>query len=419
MGIFARLENRGVIPPKISESVRNTIRNMNLQGFSALQKYSREFDWFELSKENIRVTPEEIESRVLLLTEKQKESIDFSFEQVFEFQKKVAQTIQPITSTTRYGTTSLIPKPMERVGIYTPGGLAALPSSLMMAGVCARAAGVKELIVCTPPRREGLNPAIAYLVKKLGIKEVYLLGGIAAIWFMANGLERISKPVDKICGPGNVYVSEAKSQLAQAGKVGIDLIAGPSEVLIIADESANACFVAADLLAQAEHGVNSSAILVTNSKELAVAVKEEVKKQLETKQKKKEIALEQCGGIFVVSNLEEGVKLANEFGPEHLEILCKGSTREKLLETQLCAGAIFIDTGEAFADYGMTGGNHILPTGGSVRFSSGLSARDFFVWQYVEQLSKEAQKELAERTATFADLENLEAHSDAARIRKR
>ena len=391
-----------------------------MQGFSALQEYSRKFDGFEISGESIRVTQEEIESRAKVLTEKQRESIDFSFEQVLEFQKKVVETIQPIVSTTRYGTTSLIPKPMERAGIYTPGGLAALSSSLMMAGVCAKAAGVRELIVCTPPRKEGLNPAIAYLVKKLGINEIYLLGGIAAIWFMANGLERISKPVNKICGPGNVYVSEAKSQLAQAGKVGIDLIAGPSEVLVIADESANAGFVAADLLAQAEHGINSSAILVTNSKELAVAVQQEVKEQLSTKKRKEEIALalEQCGGIFLVSNLEKGVKLANEFGAEHLEILCKSSTREKLLETQLCAGAIFIDTGEAFADYGMTGGIHILPTGGSASFSSGLSARDFFVWQYVEQLSKEAQEELAERTTTFADLENLEAHSDAAKIRR-
>lgn len=396
------------------------LADMDARGLAALQDYSAKFDNFNLSKDKLGVSKEEIETKATMLTEEQKEAIDFCYLQCLEVQKEIAAEIKPIEKISGYGRTSFIPKPMERIGVYVPGGLAPLPSSLMMAGISARVAGVKEIIVCTPPRTEGLNPAIAYLAKKLGINEVYLLGGVVAIWFLANGLEGISRPVDKICGPGNIYVAEAKNQLAQSGKVGIDMIAGPSEVFILGDETANARFVAADLLAQAEHGTNSSAILVTDSREFALNVQQEVREQLGKMRRKEAIAkaLENCGGIFIVRDLEtEGAKLANEFGPEHLEIFCREELSQTLVQNACRAGAVFVGTGEAFADYGATGGNHILPTGGTIRFSSGLSAKDFFVWRYAEQLSPNAQKQLSKRVSLFAELENLEAHSNAAKLR--
>jgi histidinol dehydrogenase len=245
---------------------------------------------------------------------------------------------------------------------------------------------------------------------------------------MANGLQLAKRkiaPVDKICGPGNAYVAEAKAQLAQSGKVGIDMIAGPSEVLVLADKSsiANSNYIAADLLAQAEHGLTSSALLFTDSDDLAVQVQKEVESQLAKIKRGKEIAqaLRACGGIFVVDDLlKDGVPLADDFASEHLEIFCSEQLTQAILTRGICAGAIFIRTGEAFADYGMTGGNHVLPTSRTARFSSGLSARDFVVWQYQEELSNATQEELAEATATFAlELESLEAHANAAKVRGR
>lgn len=418
--VFSALKYRLSVSAEISDSVRKNIAAMDAKGFGALQDYSLNFDRFALTQSNLRIVQGEIREKTKLLAEEQQEAIDFAFNKTFAFQQTVSRTIQPISVQDETGSTSLIPRPLNRVGIYVPGGLAPLPSSLMMAGVSAKAAGVKDLIVCTPPRPEGLNPAVAYLAEKLEINEIYLLGGVAAIWFMANGLDDIA-PVEKICGPGNAYVAEAKSQLAQSGKVGIDMVAGPSEVLIIADKSANPEFVAADLLAQAEHGPASSAVLITDSNELAISVQKEVYLQLQFMKRKDSIAktLDNCGAIFLMNNLiREGSLLANDFAPEHLEFFCGRSTTDKLLKKTIRAGAVFIGTGEAFADYGATGGNHILPTGGTSRFSSGLSARDFFTWTYFEKLSDARQAALSERVSCFADMESLEAHSSAARIRK-
>lgn len=417
---FSRLKNRS--SSSLSAQVSSVLSDMDKRGFAALSDYSQKFDNFSLSRTNMRISAEEIKIKASKLTQNQVNAIDFAYKQTTEFQEKVSTSVQPISVSSLYNQTKLIPKPISKVGIYVPGGLAPLPSSLLMAGVSARAAGVKNIIVCTPPRSDGLNPAIAYLLLKLEIQDAFWLGGIAAIWFMANSVDTLPGPVDKICGPGNSYVAEAKGQLAQSGKIAIDMVAGPSEVFIIADKGANPVFVAADLIAQAEHGINSSAILVTDSKNLATAVQIEVELQLSKLNRKTEIkkALENCGGIFIVDNLlTDGIKLINQFGPEHLEIFCEKDLESKLLAQNLCAGAIFIRTGEAFADYGMTGGNHILPTNGTARFSSGLSARDFFVWQYVEELTEVGQSKLAEFTSCFANIESLEGHANAARVRSK
>ncbi|MFH1521305.1 MAG: histidinol dehydrogenase [Candidatus Micrarchaeota archaeon] len=406
----------------LSTQVRSIVADMDKRGFDAIINYSQKFDKFNLSKTNILISTAEIEKQSTKLTSNQRRAIDFAYAQVQLFQEQIARSIEKISTKSEFGVTNYVPKPMNRIGIYVPGGLAPLPSSLLMAGISAKTAGVENLIVCTPPRSEGLNPAIAYLLLKLGVSDAFWLGGVAAIWFMANGMTDISTPVDKICGPGNSYVAEAKSQFAQSGKIAIDMIAGPSEVLIIADESANPVFIAADLIAQAEHGINSSAILVTDSSELAASVQTKVDCQLENMKRKNEIkkALKNCGGIFIAQDLlEEGISITNQFAPEHLEIFCKKDLESQFLTKNLCAGAIFVRTGEAFADYGMTGGNHILPTNGTSRFSSGLSVRDFFVWQYVEELSEAGQCKFADMAACFADLESLEGHANAARVRSK
>ncbi len=312
----------------------------------------------------------------------------------------------------------LKPNPIARVGIYVPGGRAPLPSSLMMAGVTARAAGVKEIIVCTPPQKEGsISPAILYVAQKLGIKEIYRIGGAQAIASMACGLTNLMEKVDMICGPGNVYAAAAKQIVSSQSLVKIDLAAGPSEVLIIADEAGNPKFIASDMLAQAEHGTNSPAILLTPSKQLAETVSIELKKQL-ANLNPNEIPAESIrnfGAIVLVLSIAEAIELANNYAPEHLEVFVKDA--ESVASKLKNAGAIFINTCETFADYGMSGGNHILPTGGTARFSSGLSVYDFVVRTYVEFMTNDEQAKLAELTGGFADIEGLEAHSKAAKFR--
>lgn len=288
----------------------------------------------------------------------------------------------------------------------------------MMAGITARAAGVKDIIICTPPQKEGsLSPALLYLAQKLGILDIYQIGGAQAIAAMACGLQNDIEKVDMICGPGNAYVTAAKQIVSSQSLVKIDLAAGPSEVLIIADETGNPQFIASDMLAQAEHGINSPAILLTPSKQLAQAVSNEVKIQL-ADLKQNEIAKESInnfGAIVLVSDIEEAIELARNYAPEHLEVFV--SNAEMVANELRNAGAIFINTCESFADYGMSGGNHILPTGGTAKFLSGLSVYDFIVRTYVEFMTDKEQKKLAEITGRFADIEGLEAHGKAARFR--
>jgi histidinol dehydrogenase len=234
---------------------------------------------------------------------------------------------------------------------------------------------------------------------------------------MAYGLLGLIPKVDMICGPGNVYAAAAKQTVAARGLVRIDMMAGPSEVLISADEAARADYVAADMLAQAEHGINSPAILLTDSKKLAEKVQQELQKQLSELNSGGTAgqSLRDYGAIVLVDSLEESVAIANGYAPEHLEVMVQDS--EPIVQNLTNAGAIFVNTCEAFADYGMSGGNHILPTGGTARFLSGLSVYDFIVRTYIEVMSDEGQARLAELTGTFADLEGLEAHSRAARKR--
>jgi histidinol dehydrogenase len=390
------------------------------RGMDALCEYSRKFDGFELDSGNILVSQEEIESAESLLDETQKRAIDEAFGRIYFVQEKIAKDAL-MECACKIGRCSVVLKPraIGRVGIYVPGGVAPLPSSLLMAAIPARAAGVGEIIVCTPPRKEGISPAILYAAKKLGVRRIYRIGGAQAIAAIAYGVPGIMGKVDMACGPGNVYVAAAKQIASSRGLLRADLVAGPSEVLIIAGEGARADYAAADMLAQAEHGVNSPAVLLSASMEFAGEVEMELEKQLAAlpKPENAEKSLRAYGAIVIVRSMAQAQEISNSYAPEHLEIL--GRDAQEIAKGISNAGAVFVNTCESFADYGMSGGNHILPTGGTARFLSGLSAYEFIVRTYIEVMDDSGQEELAELAGAFAEIEGLNAHANAARLRKK
>ncbi|MCL2636765.1 MAG: histidinol dehydrogenase [Oscillospiraceae bacterium] len=307
-------------------------------------------------------------------------------------------------------------RPLKRVGIYVPGGTAAYPSSVLMNAIPAKIAGVKEIIMVTPPQKDGTpNPNILAAAKLCGIDKIFLCGGTQAIAALTIGTEKIPS-VDKIVGPGNIYVATAKKILF--GLIDIDMIAGPSEIMIIADETANPVFVAADLLSQAEHDVLASAVLITTSEALANAVTVEIEKQLSVLPRKNfaEESLKNYGAIFVVNNIDEAVKWANLIAPEHLEVMTKNPL--ELEEKLVNYGSLFLGeySPEPLGDY-FAGPNHVLPTNGTARFSSPLSVDDFIKKSSSIYYTKEALKEAADAITLIAGREGLEAHANSIKVR--
>jgi histidinol dehydrogenase len=306
--------------------------------------------------------------------------------------------------------------PLAAVGLYVPGGTAAYPSSVLMNVIPAQVAGVKRIVIVSPPNKQGTLPAgVLVAASELGVKEIYKVGGAQAIAALAYGTETI-QPVDKIFGPGNIYVALAKREVF--GQVAIDMIAGPSEIVVLADETAKANEIAADLLSQAEHDERASSILVTPSMKLALEVASEVKKQLETLPRKEIAAasLEKYGAIYVTDTLEEAIAAVNELAPEHLEIMTKEPMN--LIGQIRNAGAIFLGrfSSEPVGDY-FAGTNHVLPTNGTARFSSGLSVDEFVKKSSVILYSEQALKENYSKIAALARLEGLEAHARAVEER--
>ena len=307
--------------------------------------------------------------------------------------------------------------PLERVGVYIPGGTAAYPSSVVMNVVPAQVAGVGQIVVTTPPRTLSENPAVAAALLELNVTEVYAMGGAQAIAALAFGTETVPR-VDKITGPGNKYVAAAKKLVF--GVVGIDAIAGPTEVVIVADETARPDFVAADLLAQAEHGEDASAMLITNSESLAHDVVREVEKQLESLPRRKivEASLKEYGAIILVETLDEACSIVNELAPEHVEIVT--SNDEAVAAKIRHAGAIFSGTytPEAVGDY-IAGPNHVLPTVKTARFSSALGVYDFVKRTSMLRYSEEAFASVAESVAVLAESEGLAGHARSALVRRK
>lgn len=397
------------------QAVNEIITQIREKKDEALFAYTKQFDHCEITKDNIKVTEKEIEEAYKKVDPKLLEVMKKSAANITEFHQKQLHNswISPKDNGTILGQRIT---PIEVSGVYVPGGKAAYPSSVLMNVLPAKVAGVSRIIMTTPPGADGkVNPATLAAADIAGVDEIYKAGGAQAIAAMAFGTESIPR-VDKITGPGNIFVALAKK--ACFGYVSIDSIAGPSEILVLADESANPRFVATDLLSQAEHDEMASAILITTSKTLAGQVSEEVE-QFTKELSRKEIiekSLENYGYILIAQNMEEAIEAANEIASEHLEILTKNpfETMTKIKN----AGAIFLGeySSEPLGDY-FAGPNHILPTNGTARFFSPLNVDDFMKKTSIISYSKDALLKVHEEIELFASKEGLTAHANSIKVR--
>ncbi len=407
--IFSRMAET----PDVSDVVSAIIENVKANGDKAVLEYTAKFDKAELT--SLEVTAEEIEEAVASVEPEFLRILKTAAENIRKFHSKQVRNSFIISEDNGIVTGQKI-TPVERAGLYVPGGTAAYPSTVLMDSIPAKIAGVKEMCIVTPPNSEGkINPVILAAASIAGVDRIFKVGGAQAIAALAYGTESIPK-VDKIVGPGNAFVAEAKKQVY--GLVSIDMIAGPSEILVVADGKSNPAYVAADLLSQAEHDKNASAVLVTESLELAEKVSAELEKQIPMLERQ-EIArasIDNNGKIIVAENLTQGIDIANELAPEHLE-LCVDNPFD-LLDSVKNAGSIFMGRycPEALGDY-YAGPNHTLPTGGTARFSSPLSVDDFVKKSQFTYYTKEALFAVAEDVGFFAEKEGLTAHAKSATIR--
>ena len=409
--IFARA-NMG---QNVEAIVADIIYNVRQNGDRALYEYSEKFDKAKLS--SLLVTKEEIEEAVSLVEPKFLEILKTAAENIREYHKNQLREGFQIKKEDGVIIGQKI-IPVDRAGLYVPGGTAAYPSTVLMDSIPAKIAGCKEVVMVTPPLKDGkVNPVILAAAYIAGVDKIFKIGGAQAIAALAYGTMSVPK-VDKIVGPGNAFVAEAKKQVF--GQVSIDMIAGPSEILILADGNTNPAHAAADLLSQAEHDKNASAVLVTDSLALAEKVSEELEKQIPLLERS-EIArtsIDNNGKIIVADNLESGVEISNEIAPEHLELLMDNPF--DYLDKIRHAGSIFMGRycPEALGDY-YAGPNHTLPTSGTAKFSSPLSVDDFIKKTQYTYYTKEALEKVAEDVAFFAEKEGLTAHAKSAVIRTR
>lgn len=396
----------------ITETVSEIISNVRQNGDSALFEYAKKFDGADLT--TLLVTEKEIEEAFEKVPKKFIKVLIKSAKNIRTFHSKQVRK----GFSYKQGENVMGQKvvPIERAGLYVPGGTAAYPSTVLMDAIPAKIAGCKEVCIATPPQKDGtINAVILAAAKIAGVDKVYKMGGAQAIAALAYGTETVKK-VDKIVGPGNVFVAEAKRQVY--GAVSIDMIAGPSEITVLADEKSNAKFVAADLLSQAEHDKNARAILITPSESLAKAVTAEVERQLE-ELKRKEIAaasISNNGYIVLVKDMQEGLDVANKIAPEHLEICADDPFT--YLDGVKNAGSVFLGRycPEALGDY-FAGPNHTLPTSGTARFSSPLSVDDFIKKTQFTYYGEKTFKKVAKDIAYFATKEGLTAHARSALVR--
>jgi histidinol dehydrogenase len=398
-----------------NEIAQRIIETVRQEGDAALRSYALELD--HVNVDELRVSDEEIQAAYTQVDAAFLTALRQAAVNIRAFHEKQKRTswmdLQPDGSLL-----GQIIRPLKRVGLYVPGGKAAYPSSVLMNAIPAIVAGVPEIVMVTPPAtagEAGINPHILVAAAEAGVKEIYRVGGAQAVAALAYGTESI-QPVDKIVGPGNIFVALAKRYVF--GVVDIDSIAGPSEIAVIADDSADPVYVAADLLSQAEHDEMASAILITSSSDLAARVKEEVERQLALLPRK-EIAAQSIrdyGAILLVDNLDEAIEVVNQLAPEHLELMIvEPFTYLPRIEN---AGAIFLGpySSEPVGDY-LAGPNHVLPTNGTARFSSPLNVDDFIKKSSVIHYSKEAILANGEYIMTLARHEGLEGHARAIEVR--
>jgi histidinol dehydrogenase len=400
----------------IVSTVKTVIADVKEEGDKALLRYTEKFDKIRLGASKLRVSENEIKEAYKRLDQKQVTALRKAAENIAIFHKKQLRT--KWTMQIAEGVTlGQVIRPLASVGVYAPGGKAAYPSSVLMCAVPAKVAGVENIVVCSPPRKDGdVDPALLVAADIAGVSDFYRVGGAQAIAAMAYGTATV-QTVDKIVGPGNVYVTTAKLEVNR--DVAIDTPAGPSEVLVIADETADASYVAADLLAQAEHDPQAWAILLTTSKKLASAVEHEVNRQMKSLSRTEIItsSLETGGLIVTVKNLKEAIELANLIAPEHLQIQTKAPNR--VFSKIRNAGAVFLGgySPVSFGDYS-SGLNHVLPTAGYAKIYSGLSSIDFVKTMNFLQCSKEGYGSLKETAVTIANMEGFDAHAKAVLIRE-
>ena len=397
---------------EIERRVYDIIENVRANGDAALREYSEKFDGVKL--DDFKVDQSIIDAAWDNLPEDLKHALLVAKKNITEFHSREIE--QGFVDMDTPGITrGQKVTPLARVGLYVPGGTAAYPSTIMMTALPAKIAGVKEIIMVTPPQKDGINPAVLGAAKLAGVDAVYQVGGAQGVAALAYGTEQIPK-VDKIVGPGNIYVATAKRQVF--GQVDIDMIAGPSEIGVIADESANPVHLAADLLSQAEHDPRARAIMVTNSGKLAQLVSDEVERQLSQLPRESiaRPAIENNSYIAVMDSVEDMFTVMNEVAPEHLEIQLPDPMEYMSMVEN--AGSVFLGryASEPLGDY-VGGTNHVLPTSGTAKFSSPLGVYDFVKRISFTQFSRERLQEVANDITTLARTEGLEAHARAIEVR--
>lgn len=397
----------------INKKVKAIIADVKKNGDKALIKYNKQFDNADTKK--LEVSKREIDLAYNKIDGKLKKTLNLAYKNIEKFHRHQIRNGFIINEGNGIVIGEII-KPIEKVGVYIPGGTAIYPSTVLMNVIPAKVAKVPEVVLVSPPNKNGkINDIILAAAKVSGVDRVFKIGGAQAIAALSYGTESVPK-VYKIAGPGNIYVATAKRLVY--GEISIDMFAGPSEVLIIADDNANPVHIAADMLAQAEHDRLASSILITISEDIANKVNEELYKQLQ-KLTRKEIAEESIknnGKIIITKNLNDAVFISNEMAPEHLEINIKEPF--SILSKIKNAGSIFLgeNTPEALGDY-LSGTNHVLPTSGTAKFSSPLSVDDFVKKSYVTYYTKEALHKVKDSIINFAENEKLEAHANSVRLR--
>ena len=399
----------------IQDVVDGIIEEVREEGDAALKRYAEKFDHVSLDK--LYLDSVEIETIASTIGRDQQRALEIAFQNIHKFhstqlrRERVTETMPGVKCWREV-------RPIEKVGLYIPGGSAVLPSTLLMLGVPARIAGCREIVVFSPPQKDGkINGFVAYCLKLLKIEKIYLVGGAQAVAAMAFGTESIPK-VYKIFGPGNQFVTKAKSTIQSLTNVSIDMPAGPSEVLVIADDSANAAFVAADLLAQAEHGADSQAVLVATSMAIVSQVNKALEQQLAILPRK-DVAAQAIENSYavVVNNLQDAMSFSNEYAPEHLII---ESDQWQSITTQIKnAGSVFLGhlTPESAGDYA-SGTNHTLPTSGYARSYSGVSVDSFVKKITFQHINAQGLEHIGTTVEILAELEGLQAHRNAVSIRK-
>lgn len=407
--IFARTESA----VNVEAVVADIIENVKKDGDSALRAYSEKFDGVNLDK--LEVTKEEIDEAVASVDEKFLDILKRASENIYAFHSRQVRNSFLLNEKDGVVVGQKV-IPIEKVGLYVPGGTAAYPSSVLMNCIPAKIAGCAEIIMVTPPKKDGkVNPHILAAARVAGVDRVFKVGGAQAVAALAYGTESVPQ-VDKIVGPGNAFVAEAKKQVF--GRVSIDMIAGPSEILVIADGTCNAKYVAADLLSQAEHDKMASAVLVTDSEKLAEDVSKELERQLPllSREEIARTSIDNNGKIIITKSIDEAVAVANSIAPEHLEICVDEPFM--YLDKIKNAGSVFMGKycPEALGDY-MAGPNHTLPTSGTARFSSPLSVDDFVKKTQFSYFTRDALGKLCRDVEYFAKKEGLDAHAKSAVIR--